>query len=191
MKQLAIIGKGSSITEHLDFIDGIQLEKMVINDMIFRIKGKYCIFWDFPNWIKLQGANKIDAFGITIREHFTDEIVKHFNGFKVYIHKDKQINYQEQMVPSFNLSGIFALSVAALMGYDMVYLLGLDGGNQNGKRYSYSQTTILDGQARYDVFNKYYKQLNLNGMDVVNVGLDSKIDAFTKIDFKEFRNIIK
>ncbi len=189
MKQLVIIGKGSSITGHLDFLDGLQMEKMVINDMIFRVKGKYNIFWDAPTWIKKEGIDKIDSFGITIREHFTDEIARYFNGFKVYIHKDKQINYQENIVPSFNLSGIFALSVAALMGYNKVYLLGLDGGNQNGKRYSYSQTAVLNGQARYDVFNKYYEKLNLNGMKVINVGMESKIKAFKKISIDDFKKI--
>lgn len=190
MKQVAIIGKGSSITDHLDFISSLQMDKMAINDMIFRIAAKYCVFWDAPNWIKLQDVNKIDSFGITIHEHFTDETAKKFNGFKTFINKGSKIDYHYKTVPSWNLSGLFAISVAALMNYDLIYLLGFDGGVLNGNRYSY--TTIMDGSANYTMFNKYFKELNFQKhQKIVNVGLDSKINTFEKISIDEFRKITR
>jgi hypothetical protein len=77
-----------------------------------------------------------------------------------------------------NLSGYFALALALHLGAARVILLGFDGGydkEPNWHPYAY----FGPGMNTYNDTNKYYDFYK--DRNVVNVGMDSRIEAFRKV----------
>lgn len=84
-----------------------------------------------------------------------------------------------------NLSGYFALAVALHMGASKVYLLGYDGGYSPGKNPNFHPYFYEGpGMNYYTPMNQYYDFFSEE--DIVNFGMDSSIEAFTKLPLDEY-----
>lgn len=82
---------------------------------------------------------------------------------------------------NINLSGYVALAVALHLGASKVFLLGFDGGF-NGEASNYYPNSKNVNDHTYSNNNDHF---NLFRGDIVNVGLDSRIDAFRKVPLNE------
>lgn len=116
------------------------------------------------------------------------------------------------------LSGILALSLAILVGFKEIYLLGMDACEIDGRTHFYQgdeeKTGLIswagqdhcgigkiNGKYNTDNYNKIddlndfwydpFKQELENGIKIFNVSINSKIDTFPKITYKEFYNRTK
>jgi len=134
------------------------------------------------------------------------EFLDSFKGLKVtyndtiredFIKVDLEVDYDidnlnlDWHILKANLSGYFALAIALELGAGKVYLIGFDGGyegdNPNFHEFAYRGP----GMNYYDPVNRHYNFFT--GHKIINVGLDSKIDAFKKVplntDFYELGKV--
>lgn len=73
------------------------------------------------------------------------------------------------------LSGFFAISLALVLGYDEIYLLGFDGGEVDGKLHHHDMSIDKD---KFSLRNKEYEPFR--GKPIYNLSPDSKITVFDK-----------
>lgn len=72
-------------------------------------------------------------------------------------------------------SGVFAISIALLLGYSEIYLLGFDGGAVNGKLHHHDLSRDRDVfSITLDAYSPF------RGQPVYNLSKDSKITVFDK-----------
>jgi hypothetical protein len=81
-------------------------------------------------------------------------------------------------------SGLFAMLVALTLGARRLFLFGFDGGFSKGDTQNwYPSHTEGMLSWHYEIQNERYKAFE--GHDIINVGVDSKIDAFPKVSLEE------
>jgi len=87
-----------------------------------------------------------------------------------------------------NLSGYFAIAVALHLGARLVYLLGFDGGYGKDEAPNFHPYAYYGpGMNVYTPQNKFYEFFA--DRPVVNVGMESRIEAFKKIPINEYPSV--
>lgn len=126
---------------------------------------------------------------------------------------DWVMNQWETAFYGSNLCGVFALSVAINLGYKEIFLLGYDFGAINGITHFYHDDINLEErdcnhQLKYrgvgfrddghgnkihrtsnyeNKSEKYFTPFeNYKDVSIINVGVDSRLQQFPKIDYGEF-----
>jgi hypothetical protein len=84
-------------------------------------------------------------------------------------------------IEKVNLTGYFAIAIALHLGAEAIYLLGFDGGYDDPAFPDwYPERYVGPGMNTFFNQNKYYRFFS--GEKIINVGTDSRIDAFPKIE---------
>lgn len=100
-----------------------------------------------------------------------------------------------------HLVGMFSLTLAIVLGFENIYLLGYDCCEVNGKTHFYQDNLVhhgvgkLNGNYKTSTYNNVanlnnerfgpYKE-ELNRISIKNVSLDSQISIFPKITYDQF-----
>jgi len=84
-------------------------------------------------------------------------------------------------IEKVNLSGFLAIAVALHLGAEKIYLLGFDGGYQDPAKPGWeAEAYVGPGQNTLINQNPYFDFFGLE--KIINVGLDSRIESFPKVD---------
>lgn len=173
---VSIVGGGPSLKD-FDF-GRLQRPVIGVNDAGIRIPCDAMVALD-KRLIRLyqKEIGQLDYPLITnrIREGYSDNVV--------VATCDKTIPLDLTVRQSM-FSGLFAMLVALTLGARKLFLFGFDGGFSKGDAQNwYPSHTEGMLSWHYEMQNERYNAFE--GYDIINVGVDSKIDAFPKISLEE------
>jgi hypothetical protein len=95
------------------------------------------------------------------------------------IHYEKQYEL-DLSCRQANLSGLTAVLVALTLGAEKIFLFGFDGGFAGTESNYYPNDSGQLISWRYEMQNSRYGLFE--DQNIINVGMDSRIDAFPKVD---------
>jgi len=215
-KRCVIIGGGTSINEGLK--SGVQ--EKIFDEIKFVCNYAYRYFDpDFLTFVDFSWYNKekqiVKKFPCVVtKDHkrMTADMMGMPNIFilpstKIYYGKDALKKGKGIYTPT--LCGIFSLTLAIALGFDEIFLLGMDFGNpdinKNDKTHFYQDKfnhrgvgVIKDrgGRKRYATgiyknkaikyYNVYERDIKRLGVNIWNVSPQSKIEIFPKISYGDF-----
>lgn len=147
----------------------------VPNEMIVCIDERVTKKHGMGIFLDAYKGDKVCLKGATKREDFV----------KVEIHPNHETLDLDWHIAKVNLTGFLAIAVALHLGAKMIYLLGFDGGYDEGKKpVWYPEMENQDPSDYYDK-NLYFDIFACNC--IVNVGATSRIDSFPKVSlYTEF-----
>jgi hypothetical protein len=152
--------------------------------------------------------HKLAALSELVRQYPTSREREHYYGREAL---DKDVIYYGQM----GLCGMFALSLAIAEKYDKIYLLGFDFGSASiaSKNTHWYQSRIPElnitstGAGRPEVYllpegdphkdkprrevQDFTVYAKTEGVKIYNVSLNSHIDCFEKLSYKDFFTLIE
>lgn len=195
-----IIGGGPSL-RNFDFERLRGKGRLIaVNKSFFDVPFADCMLFmdkDFPVWAEKRKLAK----GEIGRKYA--ETYKNFEGIKLFvdmanspvnnvyfIHRINSAKYSNNLkngIYAGNNSGVAALSFAAAMGCNPIYLLGMDGGH-SGKRShyhsGYPERIQHESTAKSFInhFERLGQQLKQKGFMIYNLSLKSRINKFVKMD---------
>lgn len=170
-KVINILAHGPS-SKDIDFSLFEGLTTMVVNHHFIDVKPDYFCSWDIHHLDKPIDAKGIFIWPITQRVDFNAKLFT--KGVEVYKNNlgDKFLLDNPEQVPNINLGGVLAISAAIRLGYKVIYLFGFDGGPE----------------AKYARYNDKYRLFSyIKGITILNVNLDSAIDAFPVIALEDWQ----
>jgi hypothetical protein len=168
-KSVTIVGGGSSL-KSFDF-NRLKHPMIAINDAFRYADADMLIFMDKNFYRK----NKKDIL------KFKGYRVSRFNEPGI-ISMGLTTTPVDMLIRKSNNSGIASILVALVLGAIKIYLLGYDGGYVNGHTHFFTDKHSIEEEV-YLRSNKYFDYLRK--FPIINVGLDSKIDAFRKVDIND------
>jgi len=181
-----VVGTGPSL-EGFDFslLDGE--ETIAINHAVRFFEPTY-VYWSDPKLPDelTEAILNSDAFRYSVDRKTTipNTVVLARNGGPSNSFDDGLFYNQNSGTAAFNL--------AVLLGYDPIYLLGMDMGSDNVRTHFYPNdywvpNCIYEYQAKfYDYF--YHERYGMNMPEVYNCSPISKIKAFPFKDIREVLN---
>lgn len=168
---VTIIGGGPSLKD-FDF-QRVADPVIAVNDACYAHHSAIIVSID-ASWHYRNGKYLAAYDGYLI----TDRETNRKDAIRIQYHEGlKHENEFDWTMKAANLSGFVALAVALHLGAKKVVLLGYDGGySGDANWYDNPNAATPEGysgkNAYYDIFKHH---------DIVNVGLDSKINSFRKI----------
>ncbi|MCK4819384.1 hypothetical protein KA005_26665 [bacterium] len=174
---VTIVGGGPSL-EGFDF-HRLRQPIIAVNSSFLRCDCHVVVAAD-PPWEK-EYQKELESFH-GLRISYTGRNMTYFH--EVLIDGTPEPFSEDWCILKANLSGFFALSLAFALGASRVILLGFDGGYEGGKATHYpnpSQGYVASDS--YEKANDFYDIFNVkHHKDILNVGLNSKIKSFPKVD---------
>jgi len=173
---VTIVGGGESL---IGFnFDRIKTPVIAVNRSILAYRNATVwLFADYSGYVRINPQIKsFKGFKITIKGRIRDLPDLH------YIDLDYNLKI-DAAIRKANLSGFTALAVAFYLGAEEVYLFGFDGGYKNQSNFDMDNKNITS--KNYEQKNYLYDMFK--GYNIVNVGMNSKINAFPKIELKGFK----
>lgn len=119
---------------------------------------------------------------VTYNDTHRDDFVR------VVMEPDHETLNEDWHVLKANLSGFLALALALHLGARRVFLLGFDGGYNDGQNNNFHSYKSGPAPSRGDYRNELFEYYS--GRDVINVGTASRITAFKRVPIEsEFYEI--
>ena len=173
---VTILGGGPSL-EGFDF-HRLRQPIIAVNSSFMKCDCHVVVATD-PTWEK-EYQKELDAFN-GLRISYTGRNMNYFH--EVLIDGTPESFSEDWCILSANLSGFFALSLAFALGAARVILLGFDGGYEGEKATYYPNSSQAVTPDSYEKANDFYDVFILPYKDrILNVGLNSKIKSFPKVD---------
>ena len=203
-RQLIIIGGGSSIKPELETLQKILKNKYTVGLNYAYRYFPYCTFYSYADHKfytdELNGLKELPLIIGNYHSNLNNKI--HSN--TIMLPAISQYNRDiKRGVYKASLCRIFALTLAiSLLEVGEIYLLGYDLGGDDKTKDKRGKiiTHFYQGEINHGGIGKvcYYKShrrghsdfgcfRNLEGIKIYNVGLESKLEEFEKIDYKEFQ----
>jgi len=167
-KIVTIIAGGPSLKK-FDF-SSVKTPIIAVNDSCYNVEADMIVAMD-QSWHKAH-KKFLDTFPNPIVTSMPSHYEK---AIQIEIEKDCLLDF---CINSAQLSGFLALALAFHLGASKVYLLGYDGGFLRTQSNHYKNKSNIGSKSYeranmwYDYFKKY---------PVINIGLDSLINSFTKV----------
>jgi len=173
---VTIVGGGVSLSG-FDF-SRLQKPVIAINSSFIQCDCHVVVAID-PPWEK-KFMKELDAFdGLKIS--YNGRNMHSFH--EVFIEPSPEPFSEDWCILKSNLSGFFALSLAFHLGASRVILLGFDGGYEGERPTYYDNPSEGVTRSSYENANEHYDVFKLPYWNrILNVGLDSKIESFPKMD---------
>jgi len=173
---VTIVGGGESL---IGFnFDKIKSPSIAVNrSILVHRNATMWLFTDYSGYVRINPQIKsFKGFKITIKGRIKSLPHLHYIELDYILPIDSAIR-------KANLSGFTALAIAFYLGAEKVYLFGYDGGYKDQSNFDMDNKNII---------SKNYEQKNylydiFKGYNVINVGMNSKINAFPKIELKGFK----
>ena len=91
------------------------------------------------------------------------------------------IGFLEEQFATGKCTGFSALQLAVLLGYQRIYLLGIDLTGANGKRHYYGASEANPDRCLDDFFKHFVKGIEIlkeKGIEVISMSSISKLNAY-------------
>ena len=201
--QIIIIGGGSSIKPELKKLQTTLKNKYVIGLNYIYHYFPFCTFYSYVDHkFYTDELENLKNLPLIIGKYHSNLNNKTHSNTIMLPTRPKYSRDIKKGVYKSSLVGIFALSLAIhLLKEGEVYLLGYDlGGDLNNKDVNGKIIThFYQGEIKHRGIGKcsYYKGYrrghndfgcfrDLEGIKIYNIGLESKLEEFEKINYKEF-----
>ena len=169
---VTIIGGGPSLKE-FDF-DRVKGFVITVNMSCFNVQSDMHVSLDKNFYIVNQTfIDKYESVLVSDRDVGRDDV-----SIIEYNRKGPSDEQFDWHMKKANLSGFAALGLALHLGAVKVYLLGFDGG-YNGEESNHYKTISVPNNYNYECKNDLYDLFE--EYNVINVGMDSKIESFQKV----------
>jgi len=205
MNQITIIGGGFSIKPELGKLQTILKNKYTVGLNYAYNYFPSCTFYSYVDHKfyedELEGLKDLSLIIGNYHSNLNDKIHSNTIMLPAIPKYNRDI---KRGVYSAALVGVYALTLAIyLLGEGEIYLLGYDLGGDNKSRDERGKiiTHFYQGKINHGGIGKvcYYNShrrghsdfgcfRDLEGIKIYNVGLESKLEEFEKIDYKEFYN---
>lgn len=170
-KDVTILAGGPSL-EGFDF-SLVKQPVIAVNSAAYFAKSNILVSLD-KDWHKANGRflDNYEGYLVTDRETHRKE------AFIIRYDTPNKAGSLDWTMKKNNLSGFIALAVALNLGAGKVFLLGFDGGF-NGEKANYYENPKPGNDHEYSRNNDLFDIFKEN--NIINVGLDSRIEAFRKV----------
>ncbi len=218
-KKVILVGAGCSITEGIE--QGLWSKIKESSIEIWSLNSAFLTMPYLPSkqlWVdygffkhQIAKLQEIQQKGVEMicKRHpkygFLGRAITQYDGCKQReFYKTKMKEVSHMFIGLHGLVGTFALSVAVVRGYDLIYLLGYDWGNDSIDNFKthYYQDKIKNlnikslGAGKPNIYleandkpNKHIKDFDIykkEDCEIINVSPNSNLYQFPKIDYPEF-----
>jgi hypothetical protein len=217
MKEVIIVGGGYSIKEGIEK----DLWKNIENKNVWSLNFAYKFMPFIPSkqlWADTSVWEKCKDDLLDLHSRGAQLVCRNYGGYEEYPfikrYDVSSFDYKglltenELFIGRMGLVGVFAMSLAAKLGYDVIYLLGYDFGapdtkNRNTHFYQEDDPNINAGaygrsgmywEGLYKIrkeVSDFKKFADDSDYKVYNVSLNSNIPYFEKVSYEDFFSLLR
>lgn len=115
------------------------------------------------------------------RYRFVKDVLYRYDRIIKPVRYDGVIGFLEEQFATGKCTGFSALQLAVLLGYQRIYLLGIDLTGANGKRHYYGAPEANPDRCLDDFFKHFVKGIEIlkeKGIEVISMSSISKLNAY-------------